>query len=53
VSLVEKLHDPLLFDFGVTPRVVSTQPTMTVSNRFQRSRSVHNNWQQLRYDGGW
>ena len=32
----------LLFDFGVIPEMLSTQPTMIVNNRFRRSQSVLN-----------
>ena len=42
--LCEKKLASFLFDFGIiTPQVLSTQATMTVDNRLQRTQSVDNN----------
>jgi len=48
----EKKLARLLFDFGVITKMLSTQQTMIVSNRFRRSHSVDNSWQQSRCDDG-
>jgi len=42
----------LLFEYGVVPEMLSTQPKTIVNNRFGRSHSVFNSSQHLPCDDG-